>query len=68
MQKFRSKYICQDKSITNEYTNKFALEKSTNVLANEYIRPNIFKYIKISEYSTHTVLDYFDHFHHFGNL
>ena len=54
MEKWISDYIRQDKQITNEFTNKFALDKW---LGNEYIHPNIFEYIPISEYSNQTVLD-----------
>ena len=32
-------------------------KKSTNIWRNEYICLNIFKYIRISEYSSHTVTD-----------
>ena len=37
----------QNEKITNEYPNIFALEKSMNILENEYIRP---KYMYIFEY------------------
>ena len=33
-----SKYIHEGKKVLNEYTNLFALKKSTNIRANEYIR------------------------------
>ena len=41
-----SEYIHEEKKVSNEFPNIFALEKTTNILANEYIR--------ISEYSLHT--------------
>ena len=37
------------KNIIHKYLNKFALEKSLNILANEYICP---KYLNIFEYLT----------------
>ena len=40
--------------MANEYPNIFALEKITNIWANEYIHLNIFEYIQIFEYSSHT--------------
>ena len=47
MDKLISKYIHQDKYITNEYPNKFALEKEEKKWANEHICTNIFEYPKI---------------------
>ena len=42
--------------MTNEYLNKFALEKLTNIWTNEYICLNIFEYIRIFEYSSNTAV------------
>ena len=40
--------------MTNEYLNIFAWKKLTNIWTNEYIRLNIFEYIRIFECSSHT--------------
>ena len=49
-----SEYIHEEKKVSNECPKIFALEKSTNIWVNEYIRQYIFEYIRISKYSLHT--------------
>ena len=41
-----SKYIHEEKKVSNEYPNIFALKKFTNILGNEYVCQQIFKLIE----------------------
>ena len=50
-----SKYIHEEKKVSNDCPNIFALEKSTNIYGYEYIGQKYAIYIWISKYSLHTV-------------
>ena len=54
---FRNNKFSNIFAITNENPNISSLKKSTNIWTNEYICPNIFTNIQISEYLSHTVLN-----------
>ena len=59
-----SECIHEEEIVSNEFQNIFALEKSTNIWANEYIKKKVWP-IQISEYLLHTDMC---HFHLQRNL
>ena len=63
LDKWISEYIRHDRSITNEYPNKFALEKIYKCFGEWIYLSKLFEYIQISDYIPKIVLDNFGNFY-----
>ena len=78
LDKWISEHIWHDKTITNKYPNRFALEKIKKYICEWIYLSKLFEYIQISDNLPKNVLNYDGHFHilcyfvpifsHFGTI